>query len=251
MPFASFEDQQIHYRVFNAGDGPPVIWHHGLMGSSDTLLETPVPETLKGRFELLALDSLGHGQSSKPDDPAHYTRVQRAGNIAAVLDHAGHDTAHYFGYSMGGWLGCAMARHQSHCLRSLTVAGWDVDHAVETMPPRRAEEVFDFANDLFESAGEPSPVPAMLADKDLTRGISRCWEALWEVDGARGDLLALGIPLQLICGVDDHFYPNVKTLADETGIALVSVPGDHVSGTPSVYERLEDLCAFWRAAEGG
>ncbi len=249
MPFAEYGANRIHYVVHNRGDGPPVVWHHGLMGSSAALLETPVPEALKGRHEILALDSLGHGQSSKPDDPAYYTREHRAANIAAVLDHAGHENVHYFGYSMGGWLGCAMARHQPHRLRSLIVAGWDIENGVASMPPRRADEVFDFARNLFETNGLPSPVDDILSDVDLTRGISHCWDALWEVEGSREDLLKLEAPLRLLCGVDDEFFPGVAKLAGETGINLVRLPGDHVGVIAPILEQLEDLCAFWQSAE--
>lgn len=251
MPFADYQGEKIHYLVLNEGDGPPLVWHHGLMGSSDNLLETPVPEALKGKYEILVLDSLGHGQSDKPDDPARYTRENRAGNIATVLDHAGYETAHYIGYSMGGWLGCAMARHQPHRLRSLIVAGWDAEYGVESMPPRRAEEVFDFARELFDGNDIESPVDAILADEALTRGIKHCWNALWEVDGARGDLTALDIPFMLMCGTEDHFYKNVDTLAGETGLTLVKLDGDHVGATPALYDRLDELIAYWRAAEGG
>lgn len=201
MPFATSDGDRVHYRVLNPGDGPPVVWQHGLMGSSDTLLETPVPEALKGKYEILALDSLGHGQSDKPDDPARYTRENRAANVAGVLDHAGYETVHYLGYSMGGWLGCAVARHQPHRLRSLIVAGYDPYNSVESMPPRNAEEVFDFANDMFVRNGLPSPVPGLLSDEDLTRGIKHCWNGLWEVEGARDDLTALSlleVPVWLI-----------------------------------------------------
>lgn len=249
MPFADYQGEEIHYRVLNEGDGPPVVWHHGLMGSSDTLLDTPVPETFKGKFEILALDSLGHGQSDKPDDPARYTRKNRAGNVAAVLDHAGYETTHYIGYSMGGWLGCAMARHQPHRLRSLIVAGYDPLNSVESMPPRTADEVFDFATDMFVRNGLPSPVPVILADEDLTRGIKHCWNALWEVEGARDDLTALKVPVWLICGGEDEFYPGALKLAGESGLPLLTLSGDHASATPALYERLDELDAYWRKAE--
>ena len=207
--------------------------------------------TFKGKHEILALDSLGHGQSDKLDNPARYTRERRKGHVAAVLEHADHETAHYFGYSMGGWAGCSMARHQPHRLRSLIVAGYDADNSVEVMPPRKAEQVFEFANDMFVRNGRPSPAPNILADEDLTRGIKHCWNAMWEVEDARDDLTALKIPVWLICGDADEFYPGVQKLVDESGLPFVKLSGDHASATPALYERLDELERFWAAAEGG
>jgi hypothetical protein len=46
-------------------------------------------------------------------------------DIVAVLDDLGIATAHYFGYSMGGWIGFGAARYASKRFRSLIIGGAD------------------------------------------------------------------------------------------------------------------------------
>ena len=75
-----------------------------------------------------------------------------------------------------------------------------------------------------------------------------CWDALWEVEGARTDLQSLSIPLLLMCGKEDDYFENVSALARATGIDLMTLPGDHNSAVLAVADRLDDLFAFWANA---
>ncbi|UGY20676.1 hypothetical protein HAP48_0028995 [Bradyrhizobium septentrionale] len=43
-------------------------------------------DALADRFRVVCVDSLGHGLSDKPADPALYNQAQRAGDIVAVID---------------------------------------------------------------------------------------------------------------------------------------------------------------------
>jgi pimeloyl-ACP methyl ester carboxylesterase len=47
----------------------------------------------------------------------------RVSDIVAVLDELGIEKAHYYGYSMGGWIGFGMAKHASDPLRTLIIGG--------------------------------------------------------------------------------------------------------------------------------
>jgi pimeloyl-ACP methyl ester carboxylesterase len=149
---------------------------------------------------------------------------------------------------MGGWLGCAMARHQPHRLRSLIVAGWGVDQSWKELGMPSAQDYFALAHDAFASNHLPNPVPDILADKELTCGISHCYDACWETDGARADLQSLSVPLLLICGTEDVCHDHLTALALETGIDLMSLPGDHLSAALSVVDRFDELFAFWAKA---
>ena len=48
MPHVQYDDLTI-FELLDAGDRPPVIWHHGLMTSGSDVKETPVHEVLEGR----------------------------------------------------------------------------------------------------------------------------------------------------------------------------------------------------------
>ena len=119
------EHRGYHIAYETLGEGQPVAVQHGIFGSRRDWVECGFTPELVDGYLLLLIDSLGHGDSDNPDDPAAYGRQLRAGDIAAVLDQEGIERAHYFGYSMGAWIGTGVAIHYPDRLLSLTLAGWD------------------------------------------------------------------------------------------------------------------------------
>ncbi len=47
----------------------------------------------------------------------------RSADVVAVLDDLGIDRAHYFGYSLGGWVGFGLAKYAPERIRSLIIGG--------------------------------------------------------------------------------------------------------------------------------
>jgi non-heme chloroperoxidase len=87
-------------RVAGPADRPPIVFVHGWSrGAADWDAQLADPE-LAGRFHLLALDLRGHGESEAPDTGYDDPEVW-AGDLAAVLDHAG-GPAVLVGSSYGG-----------------------------------------------------------------------------------------------------------------------------------------------------
>src|SRR5690349_16699202 len=99
MPFATSDGQQIHYSV--QGEGPLVVLQHGFLGDASAWTATGIAQGLARRYRVVCLDSLGHGRSDKPADPARYNQAERAAHIVAVMDALGEAKAHVIGYSMG------------------------------------------------------------------------------------------------------------------------------------------------------
>jgi pimeloyl-ACP methyl ester carboxylesterase len=121
MPHTQNHGTRIHYQV--VGDGPPVLLYHAFCGSLQDWHEFGYVKLLAPRFRLLLLEARGHGASAKPDDPAAYALDILADDVLAVLDAEGLDSAHYWGYSMGGRVGFALARKAPAHLRSLIIGG--------------------------------------------------------------------------------------------------------------------------------
>lgn len=66
-------------------------------------------------WEVLAVDCRGHGTSDKPAGP--YSVELMGDDVAAVMDHAGWDSAHVAGASMGGFVAMALtAAHPDRVL---------------------------------------------------------------------------------------------------------------------------------------
>lgn len=84
-------------------DGAAVI----LLGSlgSDRSMWDPQVAALRPRFDVIAVDTRGHGHSPVVDGP--YTVAELAGDVVALLDDLGIERAHIVGLSLGG----AIAQH--------------------------------------------------------------------------------------------------------------------------------------------
>lgn len=80
-------------------------------------------DVLKRHHQLILVDARGHGASDKPYDPAAYDLSLRTADVTAVLDDLQIHRAHYFGYSMGGWIGFGLAKYVPDRFHSLILGG--------------------------------------------------------------------------------------------------------------------------------
>src|SRR4051794_27173214 len=106
MPSVTNDGVRLRYEV--VGSGPPLLLHPGIASCAEDWEGDGYVAALRDRYRLVLLDPRGQGQSDKPRDPAAYTLAHRVADILAVLDAAGVDRAHVWGYSMGSWIGFAL-----------------------------------------------------------------------------------------------------------------------------------------------
>jgi pimeloyl-ACP methyl ester carboxylesterase len=119
MAFATNDGLQIHYEV--EGSGPPLLLVHGRGWSMQDWYRHGFPEGLKDAYQVILVDTRGFGESDKPHDPKLYGQTQFMDDMLAVLDAVGVERTHYWGYSMGGKLGWALAVNHPDRLRSVVV----------------------------------------------------------------------------------------------------------------------------------
>lgn len=99
MSWATASDGvRLHYEAFGRRGAPPVLMIQGL--GADKHLWDLQRFVLATRYRVIAHDNRGAGRSDKPEGP--YNLAQMADDAMAVLDHAGVETAHVVGASMGG-----------------------------------------------------------------------------------------------------------------------------------------------------
>ena len=124
MPFAENPEDgtRIHYEV--DGDGPPLVLQHGTGGSLERWRALGYVDRLRDRFRLLLIDSRGHGESDRPLGQEAYELRNRVLDIGAVMTAEDAQTAHFFGYSMGGWIGYGVAIYMPQRFRSLVIGGF-------------------------------------------------------------------------------------------------------------------------------
>ena len=118
--FVEINGHRLRYRL--AGEGPLVVFGHGLMGS----IEQVTPEGLDlaavhSRVRLLTYDARGHGQSHGPEDHTHYTWETLGRDMSAFVDHAGETAAIVGGASMGAATALWMAVEQPERVKALAI----------------------------------------------------------------------------------------------------------------------------------
>jgi pimeloyl-ACP methyl ester carboxylesterase len=97
------------------GEGDPLLLIMGLGYPSDSWHRSrPV---LARKYRTIALDNRGAGRSDRPEGP--YSIALMASDAAAVLEAAGVESAHVFGFSMGGMIAQELALQYPKRVRSL------------------------------------------------------------------------------------------------------------------------------------
>lgn len=109
---------RIHYRVTGRPGAPPILFIQGLGADKNGWNLQRIGSAPS--FQAIALDNRGAGRSDKPH--GEYSLEQMAHDAVSVLDHAGVETAHVVGASMGGVISQILAVKYPTRLRSLTLA---------------------------------------------------------------------------------------------------------------------------------
>jgi pimeloyl-ACP methyl ester carboxylesterase len=141
VPYAQSAGVRIYYE--DSGQGVAVVLLPGL-GMATPAWE-PVRERLAAHHRVVVIDPRGAGQSDKPDEP--YTGETMAGDVIAVLDAAGIESAHLVGHSMGGMIIQEVAIR--HAPRALSV----VLAATYAATDEWSQRVLDVRRLLIEQLG--------------------------------------------------------------------------------------------------
>jgi pimeloyl-ACP methyl ester carboxylesterase len=129
-----------------SGAGPPLVLLHGL-GSSRAAWDPVVP-ALAERFDVLAVDLPGFGESAPVPADTEPHPACLAASVAALLDELQIDRPHVAGNSFGGWVALELARllpvasltllspaglwrrgAPLYCRASLRISRWTCRHA--------------------------------------------------------------------------------------------------------------------------
>ena len=123
MPFATNGSVKLHYQVSGNPAGPPLVLHHGFTQNLYSWHMRGYAKALGDRFRLVLLDARGHGQSDKPHDAGAYGMGDRVNDVLTILDDLKIKQTHFFGYSMGGRIGFALAQSAPERLGRLILGG--------------------------------------------------------------------------------------------------------------------------------
>lgn len=199
-----------------AGSGAPVLFIHGV-GMNATIWQ-PQIQRMADRFDLIAIDMLGHGRSPLP--PQEPELADYAAQAIRLLDHLGLDKVSVVGHSMGALVAQELALLAPERIRRVVSL-----NAVFRRPPDLAQAVLERAAALTghgDAAGVAQTIARWFGDPvpaELTAAAEKAAAALSEVDPegyartyrlfARADrdhaerLQTLAMPALFITGSED------------------------------------------------
>lgn len=106
-----------HLAVDRAGDGPLVVFLHGIGGNRSNW--TGQLAHFSRRYTAVAWDARGWGDSEDYDGPLSFDDF--AADLSRLLDHFGADRAHLVGLSMGSRIALDHWKRRPESIRSLTL----------------------------------------------------------------------------------------------------------------------------------
>jgi pimeloyl-ACP methyl ester carboxylesterase len=172
MAIAAVNGQQIYY-ADTGGDGPAVVFSHGLF--MDHEMFAPQVEALKRRYRCITWDERGHAGTAS-DTLAPFSYYDSANDLAALLAHLGVKRAVLAGMSQGGFLSLRCALTHPEIVRALVL----IDTQAGVEDPERLRGHMQLA-DAWATGGLSDPIADMVAGIILGDGWSgaAAWKAKW------------------------------------------------------------------------
>jgi len=192
---------------------------------------------LKPKYRLVLVDARGHGQSDKPHDPPSYVPEKFASDIVAVLDDLGMKTAAYWGYSQGGWMAFAVARHALDRVSCFVIGGAAAtgasayaaapgteDRMIKALRGGPDEYISLFGDELIPAQRE------RLRAND-TAALIACRQQRLITPGFSDVVGKIAVPTLVYAGSADPIHdPARQTASEIAGAQFVSLPGlSHVA----------------------
>lgn len=107
-----------------AGEGDPVLLLHGGLSNSRHWANV-IPALIDAGYQVIAMDSRGHGRSTFDDTPISYSVM--AQDVLGLMDHLGIDKADLVGWSDGGIIGLEIAMTAPERLNRVVAYGANFD----------------------------------------------------------------------------------------------------------------------------
>lgn len=191
----------IYYVVY--GSGAPVVLVHGGFAHGG-VFDRQVPPLVAAGYEVVVIDSRGHGHSSHGPQPLSYDLM--ASDVLGVMDHLGITRADLVGWSDGAIIGLDLAIHHPERLNKVIAYGANYNpegfHDATPTP-----ELDAFFNQFFGQMGAdyqqfaPDPNEMDVLDSELG--------ALYKKapNFSDAELESIPVPVLILDGKQEEFIP--------------------------------------------
>jgi pimeloyl-ACP methyl ester carboxylesterase len=204
--------------------GHPWLYSMGFTDSMETWYELGYVDALKHGRKVILVDARGHGASDKPHDTAAYAKDLQAADIVAVLRELAISRADYFGYSMGGRIGFALAQYAPEQFRALILGGAGGDGR------SRIGNGFRAGLKEYGAEGIPAlwgaPLPPTLKARLVRNDIVALDASLTDNLGFADILPTMTMPCLMYAGAADPICPVAEAPAAEMpNVTFFTLPG--------------------------
>ncbi|MEX2481060.1 MAG: alpha/beta fold hydrolase [Gammaproteobacteria bacterium] len=215
---AAINGIELYYEIH--GSGEPLLLLHGGFGHTGSWhAQLPV---LAAHFQVIAIDSRGHGRSSLGREPLSYALM--ADDVLALLDTLGIERAHLLGWSDGGNIGLEIAIRAPQRLGHLVAFG--ANYHPEGLRDDAADNArFQaYIARAREEYAERSPHPERW--EEFAANISKMWAE--QPNYSETELGAIRSPVLVLAGAEEEAIEisHVEAMARLIAEATLSImPG--------------------------
>jgi pimeloyl-ACP methyl ester carboxylesterase len=229
----SFAHGDVEIAFLDEGDGEPIVLVHGFASNKEVNWVYPgwVSTLTRAGRRVVALDSRGHGASTKLYDPARYHSGIMAEDVRALIDHLELPRADVMGYSLGGRITALLAEKHPQRVRSAILGGIGI-HLIDGagLPSQTIAAALEAPTraDITDPTGHTFRAFAEQTHSDL-RALAACIRGSRQTL-ARDELDGLTMPVLVAAGSKDQVAGSPEQLAALVpGAQAQVIPGrDHM-----------------------
>ena len=239
MPFIERDGNKLYYEDSGAGEngdsGPAIVFSHG--GFLDHSIWEPVVAELAPAHRCITWDARGHGMS---DAKADFDYWDLAGDVMAILDAVGVESAVLVGMSQGGWLTQRAALAYPDRVRGVVLSATSMRllSAEEQEGYSQLSQAWLAMGPVGEIGDAVLNIQFLPTDYDGSRYLEKWrarppsgWEQVWaavlgrdDIDDRFADVKCPGLCIQ---GTGDGIFPVAlaeemsQLLADSRGVVAI------------------------------
>lgn len=217
----------LYYEV--TGTGSPILLTHGFAATS-RMWRTQL-DAFARQNEIIRWDLRGHGRTASPTDEASYSVDETVEDMAALLDHRGHERAIIGGHSLGGYMALSFYLKYPDRVKALLI--------VATGPGYKSDPPRDEWNDMARGLGRRIEERGLEelrkldremdpADHDSTLGLAMAARGMLVQRDSRviDSLSDIRVPTLVVVGEKDRGYRTASNYMAEKipGAELVTIP---------------------------
>jgi len=228
----SFRYGDVEIAYLDEGDGEPIVLVHGFASNKEVNWVHPgwVAALTRINRRVIALDSRGHGASTKLYAPSAYHSATMAEDVRALLDHLKIERADVMGYSMGARITAFLVVDHPERVRAAILGGLGIRLVEGVGLPESIAEALEapLLADVQDPVGRMFRQFADQTRSDL-RALAAC------IRGSRQTLsltqvAAIRVPIMIAVGTKDQVAGSAQKLAALIpGARALDIPGrDHM-----------------------